>query len=311
MKLSVVSPIFNEQDTIPELCDRIVATMKRLDIDYEVILVDDGSTDRTAEVIRSRNEKNPRLTGLHLSRNFGHQAALTAGLNHVSGDAIVLMDGDLQDPPECIPEFLDYWNKGYHVVFATRVKRKEIFLKRIGYVAFYRILQYLSNIHIPLNSGDFALIDRQVVDELNALPERNRFLRGLRAWVGFRQIGIPVERHARHSGRPGYTLRKLVRLASDGIFSFSWMPLRLLSCFGLVSVMVGLIYFIVLFYLWSLRSYDIPGWTTLIFTVVGFGGAHLLGLGIIGEYVGRIYDEVKQRPSYVIAFKTGTIVENE
>ena len=169
----------------------------------------------------------------------------------------------------------------------------------------------MSNVHIPVDSGDFALMDRQVIDELNALPERNRFLRGLRAWIGFQQIGIPLERHARPSGRPGYTIKKLFQLASDGVFSFSWVPLRLLTFLGLVSVIIGLAYLGIVVYMWYYRAYFLPGWTTLIFTVIGFGGAHLLGLGIIGEYIGRIYDEVKQRPSYVIAFKTGSIASSE
>ena len=311
MKISVVAPVFNEQDIIPEFYARLTHTMQEIDKDYEVILVDDGSTDRTSEIIRRLNEADPRLTALHFSRNFGHQAALAAGLAHVSGDVAILMDSDLQDPPECIPTFLDHWKKGYHVVYAVRIKRKEFVLRRFCYVAFYRVLKYMSNVHIPADSGDFALMDRQVVDELNALPERNRFLRGLRAWIGFRQIGIPVERHARASGRPGYTIKKLFQLASDGIFSFSWLPLRLLSLLGLVSVIAGLAYFILVLFMWYYRAFYLPGWTTLIFTVIGFGGAHLLGLGIIGEYIGRIYDEVKQRPSYVIAFKTGSIASSE
>jgi polyisoprenyl-phosphate glycosyltransferase len=244
MKISVIAPVFNEQDIIPEFYARLIQTMQHINMDYEVILVDDGSTNQTPDIIRRLNKENPRLTGLHFSRNFGHQAALAAGLAAVTGDVAVLMDSDLQDPPECIPNFLDCWKKGYHVVYAVRIKRKESVLKRLCYVAFYRMLKYMSNIHIPLDSGDFALIDRQVVDEINALPERNRFLRGLRAWIGFQQIGIPVERHARSSGKPGYTIKKLFQLASDGVFSFSWVPLRLLSLLGLISIIVGLIYFI-------------------------------------------------------------------
>ena len=233
-KISVVAPAYNEEDTLHEFYRRLTDVLVDLDdMDYEVIIVTDGSVDKTPDILRSLHEKNAKWRGVHFSRNFGHQAAIAAGLAHAKGDAVVMMDSDLQDPPEALPGFINQWKAGYQVVYAIRTERKESIFKRFCYALFYRILNRISTIKIPLDAGDFSLMDRKVVWELNAFSEHNRFIRGLRAWVGFRQLGVPVERSERMAGTPQYTIQKLFKLATDGFFSFSWMPLRLLTIFGL------------------------------------------------------------------------------
>ena len=302
--LSIVVPAHNEMANLVPFYDRVTKVMADLSVDYRVIVVDDGSTDGTFDQLQKFHQKDNRWQGIRLSRNYGQQAAIAAGLSEATGDATIILDCDLQDPPEIISSFLDHWKSGYQVVYAIRKNRKEPLLKRACYKLFYKLLYAVSYTKIPMDAGDFSLIDRRVVNALNALPEHNRYIRGLRAWVGFKQIGIPVDRDERHSGISSYTLGKLVKLAADGFFNFSWFPVRLLTWLGAISVTIGFIYLIVILYLRFNYSFDIPGWTTLVFAVIGFGGANLIGLGIIGEYVGRIFDEVRQRPQYIIETTT-------
>lgn len=301
--LSIVLPVYNEQENIPELYRRLVeclaANASRVPV-AEILFVDDGSQDATRALILERRRQDPRVRMISFSRNFGHQAALAAGVDYSHGKAVILLDADLQDPPELITRMLDLWQDGADVVYAVRQKRKESFLKRLAYHSFYRILQAASTISIPLDSGDCCLMDRRVVNHLKALPERNRFLRGLRSWIGYRQVPLHYEREARFAGAPKYTIRKLVRLALDGILAFSTLPLRLGTYCGLTLCAAGFIYFwyVIGFYVFAGRAPQ--GWTSLIVLVLLIGGAQLVLLGLIGEYIARIYDETKKRPTYLV-----------
>lgn len=299
VELSVVLPIYNEEETIPELHRRLNEVLSPLE-SYEVIFVNDGSADRSVEIISELRAIDPHIKLVNLSRNFGHQAAITAGIDHSGGRAVILMDADLQDPPELIPQLLEQWRTGAEVVFAVRKKRQESFLKRGAYFTFYRLLQLISNIDIPLDSGDFCLMDRKVVNQIKALPEKNRFLRGLRSWIGYKQVALPYERDARYAGEAKYTFRKLVRLALDGIFSFSSFPLRLAIYIGLLTCLAGVMYLVYVVGFYFLRGLAPQGWTSLITLVLLIGGMQLLLLGVIGEYIARIYDEAKRRPNYVV-----------
>lgn len=304
--ISVVVPVFNESQCLPALRKRLAEVLDELKLDYEVVLVDDGSTDVSRKVIAEFSREDGRWRGVFLARNFGHQAAITAGLEAARGAEVVVMDADLQDRPEDIPKLLDKAREGYDIVFARRAKRRGGLCKRFCYWFFYRLLAGLARVKIPTDAGDFAIMTRRVVDALNSFPERNRFVRGLRAWAGFRQTGVDVVRDKRAAGKRKYTLRKLVRLAADAVFSFSWAPLKLVSLVGALSVLASLVYLVVILYLRF--SGGIPenmrGWTTIIFLIIGFGGLILLALGVIGEYIGRIYDEVKQRPVYIVSATT-------
>jgi glycosyltransferase involved in cell wall biosynthesis len=309
-RVSVAIALFNEEAVLPELVRRLSAVLDGLPGGpHEVVLVDDGSTDSTLDGITAAVARDPRFVGLSLSRNFGHQAALSAGLERVSGDVVVLMDGDLQDPPEEIPRFLETHAKGFDVVYAQRVNRKEGWLLRLCYFVFYRLIARLATIRLPLDSGDFALLSRAVVDRINAIPEHHRYLRGLRTWVGFRQIGIEVERPPRAAGTPGYTPAKLVRLALDGIFAFSTAPLRAASIVGAAATAAATIF--ALYSIWvRLFTGESPkGFTALIIVVTFFSGVQLLFLGVIGEYLGRVYDETKRRPQYIIAKTVGAEID--
>jgi dolichol-phosphate mannosyltransferase len=250
-------------------------------------------------MLEAAAERDPRIVVVELSRNFGHQIALAAAIDQVSGDVVVLMDGDLQDPPESIPTLVDHYRQGYDVVYAQRVNRKEPWWLRMCYYIFYRLLAALSSIELPLDSGDFGLMSRRVIDEIRAMPEHHRYLRGLRTWVGFRQIGIPIERAARHAGRTKYSPLKLLKLASDGIFAFSIVPLRAAAILGAIAITCS-----VLFALYSIYAkfwLHVPqGFTALIFVITFLSGMNLFFLGIIGEYVGRVYEEAKARPHYVV-----------
>jgi dolichol-phosphate mannosyltransferase len=303
--VSIVSPIYNEAECLPLFRERLAAVLEGIGCPYEVVLVNDGSNDATAGLIDSYHHTDSRWRGLHLARNFGHQAAITAGLDAARGDAVIVMDSDLQDAPEAIPALLEKWREGYQVVYAIRTDRKEAAWKRAAYKTFYRLLSAISDTPIPVDSGDFSLMDRAVVEALKGLPERRRFVRGLRSWVGFKQIGIPIERGARIAGEVKYSRKKLFGLASDGLFSFSWIPLRLLTLSGVAAVLVSLVYLAVIVVLRLLGTFDVPGWTTVVFLLVCFGGMQLLGLGLVGEYVGRMYDEVKGRPVYLVASRSG------
>lgn len=306
MTLSIVIPVLNEAATIPELLRRIRGAVPE-DFDYEIIFVNDGSTDGTGELLRGAAREDKRVKSLHFARNFGHQAAFAAGLHAAAGDAVLLMDGDLQDAPEMIPAFLGRWREGYEVVYAVRSRRQEGWLKRLAYKTFYRMLAAISQVSTPLDSGDFSLIDRRAVDILKAMPEQPRFLRGLRSWVGFRQTGVEVSRDPRYAGRPKYTLRRLMRLALDGFFSLSYRPLQLASLMGVLAAAVALLLAVGLVILKVVHGIPLLGWTSIMVGVLFLGGVQLICLGILGEYVARIYDETRGRPPYVIASVVGDV----
>ena len=300
-RVSVAIALHNEEVVFPELVRRLTEVLESLPCGpHEIVLVDDGSTDRTYALMIEAVAADPRIVGVRLSRNFGHQAALTAALETATGDVVVAMDGDLQDRPEEIPRFLAEYEKGYDVVYAQRVRRKESIPYRAAYFLFYRLMRRLSEVKVPVDSGDFALLSRRVVDQVNLLPERHRYLRGLRSWVGFPQIGVPVERDARAGGEPSYTLRKLFRLAFDGVFAFTVAPLRVAWIFGAsVSALASL------YALWAIfqrifLDTSPAGFTALIVAITFFAGVQLLFLGLIGEYLGRVYDEAKGRPNFVV-----------
>ncbi|MFQ5794214.1 MAG: glycosyltransferase family 2 protein [Candidatus Bipolaricaulia bacterium] len=306
IKISVVIPIFSEEATLPVLYERLIPMLEQVAGEgYEVIFVDDGSTDRSPELLQAFHQRNPRVKIIRFSRNFGHQAALTAGMRRTSGQAVVLMDGDLQDPPEFIPEFVRHWQKGYQVVYAVRRRRKEHLLKRFLYWAFYRLLAQVGSIRIPLETGDFCLLDRRVVGFLNAMPERDRFLRGLRSFVGFAQIGVEYERERRFAGKPKYTFGKLLKLAMDGLVSFSNTPLRLAIWLGFSVAFFAFIGILVVLYHKFISHQTIPGWASVMIAVLFLGAVQLFTIGVLGEYVGRIFEEVKERPYYVVAEELG------
>jgi dolichol-phosphate mannosyltransferase len=299
--LSVVVPVCNEAPALEELHRRLASALDALEIRFEVIFVNDGSTDESLAILSEVHTRDPRFKIVDFSRNFGQQLAVTAGIDHATGKAVVVMDGDLQDPPEILPKLIERWKEGYEVVYAVRRRSvEEPFLKRVAYASFYRLLRRIAEVEIPLDSGDFALMDRRVVDMLRSMPERNRYVRGLRAWVGFRQIGVEYERASRSAGETKYNWRGLLRLAYDGIFSFSEAPLRLTRDIGfIITLFAGLLG------LWTLVKrlllYEVvPGFATLAILVLFFGGVQLLTVGVLGEYIARIYTEVKARPRYVL-----------
>lgn len=297
--VSVIIPVYNEEENLPKLEERLVPVLEQAG-SYEIVFVNDGSQDRSVPMIREMHARNPRIKLLAFSRNFGHQAALTAGLQHARGQVVALMDADLQDPPELLHELLEKWREGYQVVYAVRMKRKEGPFKRLAYYSFYRILRSIANTEIALDSGDFCLMDQRVVQELRAMPERNKFLRGLRSWVGFRQIGVAYERPARFAGEAKFTLQKLIKLALDGMLSFSSLPLRLASYVGVATALAGAAYLLYAVIAHFLQQHVPPGWTSLIGIILVLGGVQLVVLGVLGEYLARVYDETKRRPEYVI-----------
>jgi dolichol-phosphate mannosyltransferase len=303
-ELSVVLPVHDEAANLPELHRRLTAALDGT-IDYEVVFVDDGSRDDSAAIIAGLAGDDPRVRLVRFSRNFGHQAALTAGLDHARGAAVVLMDSDLQDPPELIAEMLRAWRDGADVVYAVRRERKEHALKRACYHLFYRVIRSLSPVDLPADSGDFSLLDRRVVDALTAMPEQKTYLRGLRGWVGFSQVPIAYERSARFAGRPTYGFRALRKLAMDGIVSSSSRPLRVASYTGFAVLAMAIAYLSLIVGWFFVRGTAPSGWTSLVGVVLFLGGVQLFLLGVLGEYVARIYDEVKRRPQYVVASTTG------
>jgi glycosyltransferase involved in cell wall biosynthesis len=298
--ISIVSPAYNEEECLLAFYRELSAVLAASGEDYEIVIVDDGSQDGTASLLESLADRDPRVKALFFARNFGHQAAISAGIEHSTGDAVIIMDSDLQDPPSAIPLFLEQWRAGYQVVYAIRVQRKEGLLKRLAYTTFYRALALISEVQIPRDSGDFSLIDRKVITVINQCGERCRYVRGLRAWAGFKQIGVKVERYARFSGVPKFSLRKLVRLASSGILSFSSFPLRIVSLVGFILFILSMLYFVVIGTLRLAGLFYLPGWASIVCLVSLFGGLQLMAIGIVGEYVGKIFDEVKCRPLYVI-----------
>lgn len=297
----MIIPIYNEEKILPELYHRLAETLKLVTADYELIFVNDGSFDSTAEILTGFSKENEKVKYINFSRNFGHQVAISAGIDYCTGDAAVIMDGDLQDPPELIPRFLEKYNQGYQVVYARRIARKgESVFKKLVARIFYRILKRITSIDIPMDTGDFRLIDRKIIDYLKQMPERSKFLRGQIAWLGFKQTFVDFERQKRLAGKPGYTFKKLVNLAVDGITAFSDRPLRFVTNAGII---VSAIAFAIILY--ALLSYiiagkPVAGWTSLILSITFFGGVQLISIGIIGEYISRINTDVRKRPLYIV-----------
>jgi dolichol-phosphate mannosyltransferase len=307
MLVSIVVPCYNEEAVLAELHGRLISMLEGVEsVGFEIIYTDDGSRDRTPEILRGLQAGDSRVRVVSLSRNFGHQLAVTAGLEHTSGDAVVIIDADLQDPPEVIPEMLARWQDGYQVVYGLRAKREgETTFKLWTAKAFYRLINRVSEVEIPIDVGDFRLIDRRVVDVLLAMPERDRFLRGMISWVGFKQVAVIYDRAARHAGETKYSLIKMLRFAVDSVISFSFAPLRLAIWVGFAAIaaaVVGIVYALVI------RFYTttwVRGWASIFTAVLFLGGIQLITLGIVGEYVGRIYAEVKLRPLYVVGERLG------
>jgi polyisoprenyl-phosphate glycosyltransferase len=299
--ISFVIPLYNEEEIFPHLIKRLTEVMESLPIKSEVVLVNDGSSDRTAEIMAQISLTDHRFQSVFLSRNFGHQLALTAGLHYIRAtEAVVVLDGDLQDPPELVKEFYDKFLEGYEVVYAIRKKRKEGIFKRSAYHLFYRLQKKLSFIDIPLDSGDFSLISRRVVDVMNKMPEESRFVRGIRTWIGFKQIGIEYERNSRFAGDSKYPVGKLIKLAYNGIFNFSELPVKFITNVGFFSVTIAVIYLAITIYKKLVLNAVPEGFTALIFAIVLFSGVQLVSLGIIGEYVLRIFFQVKKRPLFIV-----------
>jgi dolichol-phosphate mannosyltransferase len=304
--ISVVVPIFNEEENLPELRDRMTKALESIGDSWELICVNDGSRDRSLALLREMNQHDPRIKLINLSRNFGHQPAVTAGIHHARGDCVVLIDGDLQDPPEIIPEMVAKWKEGNQVVLAERRSRTETGTRGIGFRLFYPIFRRISDLPSAPDAGIFGLMDRRVIEEFNKLPERNRFIPGLRSWLGFKQASVLYDRNERAHGKPKQTLRKLIRYAMDGMISFSYKPLRASTYMGFAVAIVGFvtaIFFIIrrVFF----KDPAVTGFTTLLTMVIFLGGVQLISIGILGEYIGRIYEEIKQRPLYVVQDKIG------
>lgn len=303
--LSVVIPVFNEEENLSVLYSRLTCVLKETEPDYEIIFVDDGSRDGSSAFLHQLAEQDERVTVIELARNFGHQVAISAGIDHARGQGVIIMDADLQDPPEVLPRFIEKWREGHDVVYAIRTERKESWLKRSAYALFYRLLQRIASIEIPLDAGDFCIMDRKVVDILVSMPERNRFVRGIRSWVGLDQVGVEYARQARYAGKPKFTLSRLMFLAMDGLISFSYIPLRMITLLGfgvsLVSILLAIGYTIQKL----TRGLTPPGFATTVVAIFFLAGIQLITIGVIGEYVGRIFEEVKRRPLYVIRRVTG------
>lgn len=309
--LSIVIPVYNEESVLHELLARLCIVTEALGVSPEIIFVDDGSTDRTAEIIKTRATADRRIKLVCLSRNFGHQAAVSAGLEHARGTAVVVMDGDLQDPPEIIPKMYALYQRGNDVVYAIRKARKEGLVKRFSYYLFYRIAQKTGeHIFLPLDAGDFSLMARHVVDHINRFPERGRYMRGLRSWVGFRQVGLPYQRDERYSGVSKYSVFKLFRLAYDCFFGFTRLPLLVINVLGFVFSAISCLGIIIIFILRLFTSIYIPGFASTAILILFTGGVQLFMLGIIGEYMKRLYDEVRQRPLYLVDKKINFDHEN-
>jgi polyisoprenyl-phosphate glycosyltransferase len=305
--ISLVVPAFNESEVVHTLYERVARAAASWGESWELIIVDDGSADDTFEICAKIAASDPRVKVLSFSRNFGHQAAVTAGLAYASGEIVSVIDADLQDPPEELIRFIDKCREGYDVVYAIRTKRKEGPLKRMAYHLYYRLLRELASIDIPLDSGDFCVMSRRILDVMNALPERNRFVRGLRSWAGYRQIGLSYERQARLGGEPKYTFGRLVKLGLDGVFNFSYKPLHLLMLLGLALGTLAFVagFAVLLQYLTNTtilgyNPHHARGWTSLMLAILFLAGVQLFGMGLLGEYTGRIFEEIKGRPVFVV-----------
>ena len=302
-KISVVIPMYYEEKVVTECYNRLKNVLEKLNnYDYELIFVNDGSQDNTLNLLEEIATQNKKVKVISFSRNFGHQAAVTAGLKFITGDAIVIIDADLQDPPERIPEMLKLWENGYEVIYGKRKSRKgESAFKLLTAKMFYTTLSALSNVEIPKDTGDFRLVDRKVVDVVNQLPEHNKFLRGLFSWVGYKQTPFEYERQERFAGKTKYPLKKMLKLASDGIISFSTKPLKIVGYIGILSILLSIAILIYSLISFAFKLNDLTaGWTSIMVTVTFFAGIQLISVWIMSEYVGRIYDETKKRPEYII-----------
>ena len=311
--LSIVVPVYNEQEVLPEFQKRLSKVLDDLQASTEIIYVNDGSRDRSAEVIAGLHRQDPRVKGLSFSRNFGFQIAVTAGLDHAQGDAVILTDADLQDPPELYPEMIAKWREGYDVVYGVRASRVgETWFKEFTAKIFYRLIYRITDVDIPLDTGDFRLMDRRVVNAIRRMPERNRFLRGMVPWVGYRQTGVPYQRQARFAGESKFSsVRQMLPFAIDAITSFSYFPLQMATYFGFLIAAISAVAIVVVIILRLLGPHPLTGQATTLVVVLFLGGVQMISLGIIGEYLGRIYDEVKGRPMYLVDKKWGLEDSNQ
>lgn len=307
MKYSIILPVYNEQENLESLYKRVVKVLISLKKDYEIIFVNDGSHDKTRDILEGLHKKNNRLKIINFSRNFGHQTAVTAGLDFASGEQVAILDADLQDPPEILPKFFAKLDEGYDVIYAIRKKRKENIFKRSAYSIFYKILHIIASIDIPLDSGDFCVLSQRMVKTINSFPERNRFIRGLRSWAGFKQIGLEYEREKRFAGESKYGIKKLLKLAFDGIFSFSFIPLQIMFALGSISLLLSVmgIFWSIYMKFFTTAYNQVPGFATTTILIMFVGGLQLFSIGVMGEYLRRVYDEVKQRPQYIVESKIG------
>lgn len=299
--ISIVVPLYNEEAVFEKLIQRLKGVLDSTKFLCEVVLVNDGSVDRTAELVENVCNEDARFTGVLLSRNHGHQLAVSAGLANSSGTkGVMIIDGDLQDPPELVSDFYNLLMNGYDVIYAIRKNRKESFLKKLAYSTYYRLQKKISSFNIPIDSGDFSMLSRRVVDQMNNMPEQSRYLRGMRAWVGFKQIGFEYDRDERQAGETKYSWSKLFELAFNGIFNFSDFPVRLITRLGLFTIICSLFYFVFIL-IEKIIYKDVPqGFTAMILAIILFSGVQLLSLGLIGEYVLRIYNQVRNRPIFII-----------
>lgn len=307
---SIIAPVFNEEESLPVLYQRVQEVMDRTGEPWELVLVDDGSRDGSTEIILTLSKQDPRVRPVIFARNFGHQIAVTAGLDYSRGQAVVIIDADLQDPPEVILELIDKWRQGYEVVYAVRAEREgETWFKTFTASLFYRIIYRITDVEIPMDTGDFRLLDRKVVDVMNRMREKHRFLRGMSAWVGFKQVGVPYRRAARFAGTTKYPFRKMFRLAITAITGFSYFPLQLATYLGFISAGIAIVAIPIVIILRLAGSEAFFGQATTLIAVLFLGGVQLISLGILGEYIGRIYDEVKGRPLYIVSHGPDEIIE--
>lgn len=312
LTFSVVAPVFDEVETLRDFYDRVRAAMDAIGEPWELILVDDGSADGSSDIIRELALDDVRVRPVLFSRNFGHQIAVTAGMDFSRGQAVVIIDSDLQDPPELISELAEKWREGYEVVYAVRTEREgESWFKRATAAAFYRIINRITEVEIPPDAGDFRLLDRTVVEALKKMREHHRFPRAMTAWVGFRQIGIPYKRAARRAGETKYPFRKMLRLAINAVTGFSYFPLQLATFFGFISAALAILAIPIVIYLRLSGRAELSGQATTLIAVLFLGGVQLISLGILGEYIGRLYDEAKNRPLYILREEPKDLAESE
>jgi polyisoprenyl-phosphate glycosyltransferase len=305
---SIVIPVFNESSGIEQLFNRIKRVIDAIKDPCEVVLVNDGSSDGSPEILDAIHKRDPRFKVIHFSRNFGHQAAITAGLQYASGSTVTVIDADLQDPPELIPTFIAKWREGFDVIYGVRRTRAgETRLKLWTAKLFYRLVRSITQLDMPVDAGDFRLIDRKVVRAFLSLPERHRYVRGLVSWVGFKQCGVQYDRAVRFAGETHYPFHKMLKLAFDGVSSFSILPLRLATWLGFFAGVTAFGVAVWALYLRLMTTQAIPGWTSMMLVILFLGGAQLVALGILGEYLGRMFDEVRQRPIYLVARVTGIV----